>query len=109
MIAPARTFSIYTRNFKPLYLNTREEEVGKEYVDLIDDETKNHIISFINKPQYGRFYPIAHKFIVRDVNLIVGVIDNGDFIYFDFNDEITSSNKFIDFFIYETKPCTPKY
>ena len=28
---------------------------------------------------------------MRDVNLIVGKVDNDDFIYFDFNDEITSS------------------
>ena len=63
-------------------------------------QQKKHIISFINIPQYDRLHPIMQKIIMRDVNLIVGIIDDVDYIYFDFKDEITTSKTIINFVTY---------
>ena len=49
---------------------------------------------------------------MRDVNLKIGVIDDDDFIYFDFDDEITTSKQFIEFVTYMKRhhlsPCINK-
>ena len=72
-ITPGRTIYVEVIKIAPLYSDIIEEEINKEYIDLLDDSIKNHIKSFINIPQYDRFQPTPQKIIMQDVNLIASI------------------------------------